>query len=239
METMAAPAHGYDRRGLLAGHAVLGNLEPGDLDQLLGFARIRRIAAGEVIFRKSDAGNSMMSIVAGRVKVGVRGSDGREAVLAILGPGEMLGEMAIFDGHPRSADATALDQGELLVLNRRDVIPFLERHPAIAIRLLGIVCGRLRRASGIIEDRAFLSLSARLAKALLDLGSADGDPPAAGSRLDLNMSQKTFASLLGTSRETLNKLLHDWAEAGMIRTGRGYLIIEQPESLSRMIAEHF
>lgn len=232
MGTREGSRHGIDRRSLLAGHSVLGRLKPVEIDQLLRFAVTRQFAAGETIFHRADAGNSMMSIVSGRVKVGVTGPDGREAVLAILGPGEILGEMAIFAGYPRSADATALEASELLVLNRRDIIPFLERHPEITIRLLGIVCERLRRTSEAIEDRTFLTLPARLAKALLNLGSSSGAPPAAGTRVNLNISQKTFASLLGTSRESLNKQLRAWSHAGLIRLGRGYLVIERPEALA-------
>ncbi len=189
-------------RRLAGAHTLLGQLEPHELERLMAFARTQRHRAGEVIFRKDDPGISMMSIVDGRVKISVTSPDGKEAVLAVLGPGEVLGEMAILEDKDRSADATALDACELLVLQKRDFIPFLERNPTIAIRLLRILCERVRRTSALVEDRTFLSLPARLAKTLLDLADGSGRETDAGTRIDFKMSQKNFGALLGASRES-------------------------------------
>ncbi len=221
--------------GLAAKHLLLEHLEPHELDRLMTFARSQRHPAGEVIFRKGDPGISMMSIVDGRVKISVASPDGKEAVLAVLGPGEVLGEMAILEDKDRSADATALDACELLVLQKRDFIPFLERNPAISIRLLRILCERLRRTSAQVEDRTFLSLPARLAKTLLDLADSTGRETTEGTRIDFKMSQKNFGGLLGASRESVNKQLHAWQSEGLLTIGRGFVVLARPEDLARVI----
>ena len=221
--------------GLAAKHLLLEHLEPHELDRLMAFARSQRHPAGEVIFRKGDPGISMMSIVDGRVKISVASPDGKEAVLAVLGPGEVLGEMAILEDKDRSADATALDACELLVLQKRDFIPFLERNPAISIRLLRILCERLRRTSALVEDRTFLTLPARLAKTLLDLADSAGHETTEGTRVDFNMSQKSFGGLMGASRESVNKQLHAWQAEGLLTIGRGFVVLARPEDLARVI----
>ena len=222
-------------RRLAAAHLLLEHLEPHEFDRLMQFARSQRHPAGEVIFRKGDPGISMMSIIEGRVKISVASSDGKEAVLAVLGPGEVLGEMAILEDKNRSADATALDACELLVLQKRDFIPFLERNPAISIRLLRILCERLRRTSALVEDRTFLSLPARLAKTLLDLADSGGHETADGTRVDFNMSQKNFGGLMGASRESVNKQLHAWQSEGLLTMGRGHVVLARPEDLARVV----
>ena len=220
---------------LAAKHLLLEHLEPHELERLMAFARSQHHPAGEVIFRKGDPGISMMSIVDGRVKISVTSPDGKEAVLAVLGPGEVLGEMAILEDKDRSADATALDACELLVLQKRDFIPFLERNPAISIRLLRILCERLRRTSALVEDRTFLSLPARLAKTLLDLADSAGHETTEGTRVDFNMSQKSFGGLMGASRESVNKQLHAWQAEGLLTIGRGFVVLARPEDLARVI----
>lgn len=222
-------------RELLSGHLLLDQLEPHELDRLMAFARTERYGANEVIFCKGDPGHSMMAIVAGRIKISSSSPKGKEAVLAILGNGEILGEMALLDGKPRSADATALEPSELLVLHRREFLPFLERNPKICIRLLVILSDRLRRTSELVEDRAFMSLPSRLAKMLLDLAHSDGREGPEGVRIEFGMSQGNLGALLGASRESVNKQLGAWQNEGLIRMGRGFLILRQPEDLARIV----
>jgi CRP-like cAMP-binding protein len=223
------------RRALFADHPVLGSLTARELDQVLGFVVLERYAAGEVLFRKGDAGQRLMLIAAGRVKISVSGPEGKEAVLAVLGVGEILGEMAILENKPRSADATALEPCQVLVLHQRDFIPFLERNPAVAIRLLAMMCDRLRRTSELVEERMLRNLPGRLARALLDLGKCRNIRCPPGTRIELQVRQKTFASLLGTSRETLNKQLHAWQAAGLISLNRRSVVIERPDALAQLI----
>ncbi len=222
-------------RELLSGHRLFDQLEPPDLDRLMAFARTERYGVNEVIFHKGDPGHSMMAIVAGRIKISSSSPKGKEAVLAVLGEGEILGEMALLDGKPRSADATALEPTELLVLHRREFLPFLERNPNICIRLLVILSDRLRRTSELVEDRAFMSLPSRLAKTLLDLAHSDGREGPEGVRIDFRMSQRNLGALLGASRESVNKQLGAWQNEGLIRMGRGFLVLRRPDELARLI----
>ncbi len=224
-----------ETREFVSGHLLLDQLEPHELNTLLTFARTERYGANEVIFRKGDPGQSMMIVVKGRIKISSSAPDGKEAVLTVLGEGEVLGEMAILEEKARSADATALEASELLVLHKRDFIPFLERNPKTCVKLLRILCNRLRRTSELIEDRTFLSLPSRLAKTLLDLARAEGRNVPEGVRFDFKMSQKNLGALLGASRESVNKQLHAWQNGGLIKMGRGFIILRRPEELARLI----
>ncbi|WP_161952490.1 MULTISPECIES: Crp/Fnr family transcriptional regulator [unclassified Ensifer] len=222
------------RRALLARHPVLGLLEAEDLDHMVGFAVETQYPAGAAIFRKGDPGRSLMIIVEGQVKISVMASDGREAVLAVLEAGDILGEMAIIENKPRSADAITLSPCRVLVLHQRDFIPFLERNPRAAIRLLALLSERLRRTSALLEARMLRHLPERLVKALLDLCESAGSGCRPGDCLELPLRQKVFASLLGTSRETLNKQLHAWQDDGLIHIRGGSIVIEQPERLAKL-----
>jgi CRP-like cAMP-binding protein len=216
-------------------HSLLDALEPDEWAKLAAFARREIYKADEVIFRKGDPGHSMMTVLRGRIKISSSSGEGKEVVLALLGQGEVLGEMAVLEGKPRSADATALEASELMVVHRRDFIPFLERNPRICIRLLGIFSARLRRTSALVEDRRFLNFPSRLAKMLLDLAMADGREVADGMRIDFKMSQKTVGALLGASRESVNKQLAAWQSEGLVKMGRGFIVLTRPEDLARIV----
>ncbi len=236
-------------RSLLSGHFLLDRLEPGELDSLLAFARVERHQANDVIFRKDDPGQSMMMVIDGRIKISSFGVDGKEVVLAILGRGEVLGEMAILEEKPRSADATALEASELVVLHKRDFIPFLERNPKVCIRLLQIMSDRLRRTSEIIEDRTFLSFPSRLAKALLDLAAAGGRKLPGGVRIEFKMSQKNLGEIWDTSKFLLDTgwatgdfngdHVTDVSDFNVWNANRGFAIdmaaVPEPASVSLLI----
>ncbi len=212
---------------------MLGQLEPQELKRVLAFSRTERFPAGQVIFRRGEPGHSMLTVISRRVKISVSSSEGKEAVLAILGRGEVLGEMALIDGKERSADATALEPSEALSIHRRDFIPFLERNPAICLHLLGVMSDRLRRTSEMVEDWSFLDLPGRLAKTLLDLGRTDGVDTKDGLRIDMPMSQSAFGAMLGASRETINKQLKAWQDEGLIITGRRFVVLVDVDRLAR------
>ncbi len=220
---------------VVTGHFLLNQLEPDELNALLAYARVERYGANDVIFRKGDRGQSMMMVVEGRIKISASGADGKEVVLAILEKGELLGEMAILEEKARSADATAMEPSELVVLHKRDFIPFLERNSKVCIKLLTILSDRLRRTSALVEDRAFLSFRSRLAKALLDLAATGGHEVPEGVRIEFRISQKDFGALLGASRESVNKQLRAWQSEGLIKLGRGFIILRQPDALACVV----
>ena len=143
--------------------------------------------------------------ISGRLKVAAAGEDGKQTLLRIMDPGEVIGEISLLDSQPRSGTVTALDPAELLVIQRRDLIPFLEQHPKTAIKLLRALAERLRSISVQLEDRVFLNLPPRLAKKLLALSETYGQPVARGVRIDLKLKQGELGEMVRTSRESINK----------------------------------
>jgi CRP-like cAMP-binding protein len=178
-----------------------------------------------------------MAILKGRVRVCSYSADGREVVLNIMTAGQVFGEIAMIDGGPRTADVFAMEPTELLVLSRRDFLPFLERNPSVAVKLLEVMCQRLRWTSSQVEDFFFLDLKSRLAKRLLQLaaiGRRHADP---SSGIDVQVSQQLLANMIGTSREAVNKQLRIWEGAGLIELKRGSITILDSAALERVVDE--
>lgn len=224
------------RRDILAGHFLLQHLSPPEIDELLRFARERRYRDHEVIFRRGDQGTSMMAVLEGRVRITISSEGGKEITLAILPPGSVLGEIALIDGKGRTADATAMGACRLLVLDQRDFLPYLERHPTTAIRLLQVMCERLRRANGMFESLVFMGLEGRLARLLLQLAEEHGEPTPKGRRLSLRLSQGELATLVAATRESVNKQLRAWTEQELVSLDQGRLVICDEAGL-RMLVE--
>jgi CRP-like cAMP-binding protein len=170
------------------------------------------------------------------VRIWLSSEAGKEITLAILPPGALFGEIALIDGKGRTADATAMGTCRLLVLDQRDFLPFLERHPLTAIRLLKVVCERLRRANGQFESLVFMDLEARLARLLLQLGEEHGRTTSQGRRLEIKMPQSELATLVAATRESVNKQLRAWIEEGLIAQDHGYLILRDEAGL-RLLTE--
>lgn len=212
----------------LAQCMVFAALSAEDRRALAGRAHHQRFVSGETIFIIGDPGLSMMAIIEGIVRVSFPAADGREIVLADLAPGEVLGEVALLDGRPRSASAVAYSDCDLLVLDRRDVLGLLEQRPAACLRLLSLLCERLRRSDERMADIAFRDLPARLAKTLLAITSAAGAP--ARTRL----SQGELARMVGSARENVNRHLRDWHRRGIIEISQRGIAIQRRDALSRL-----
>lgn len=189
---------------------------PSELERLAARTVERRFVRGQTIFRRGEPGSSMLVVAAGRVRVGVTSATGREVLLAILGPGEVLGELALLDGGPRSADAAALDGCALLSLDRRDLLPALRASPEAAVGLVEVVCGRLRVTNERLEAACLMPAGARLARLLLTLAAEDGRLDGGG------LSQGDLGRLVGTSRQRVCLELGRWVREGILaRDGRG------------------
>ena len=227
---MAANAT-IDKRSLLANLPLFGKLAPEELDRLVAYMRLVRYPARTVLFRKGDPGSNMMVVVRGRVKVCSHSEDGKELVLNLINPGEVVGEIALLDGADRTADAVTLTDTELLVLERRDFVPFLQRHPDACMRLFAVLCERLRRTSELLEEALFLEGSSRLAKRLAHLAEVFGKPVPGGVRIDIPLSQQQLGSMVGMSRESMNKQLKQWWQEGLIRVEEGRYILTDLEAL--------
>ena len=176
-----------------------------------------KLRRGDVLFHEGDSGDKLYIVTDGKVKLGRSSSDGRENLLAILGPGQMFGELSFFDPGPRSATATAVTDVELKSLGHEALSPVLNAHPDVAHALLNQLAGRLRRTNEVVGDLVFSDVPGRVAKALLDLASRFGRRADDGIHVNHDLTQEELAQLVGASRETVNKALADFASRGWLR----------------------
>lgn len=220
------------RGALLAGTQMFQGVPPAQLDELARKARGLKLGAREILFSKGDPGDRLYLVAKGRVRVGVVSAEGREVTYALIGPGQMFGEIAVLDGGERTADATAVEPSELLAFERRDVLAVIRANPDYALRLIEILCSRMRHADELLEDIFFLSLPGRLAKQLLNLGDQIGERPAKGEKgVTIRMSQQAVADHMGISRESVNKVLSKWEQSGIVSLWRGQITIHDRDGL--------
>lgn len=219
-----------DRKSILRGHPIFQDLTAEAFDELAKFAKSRVFKRGATIFAKGDSGNSLFFIVSGTVKIGVSSSDGRGAVFNFINAGEIFGEIALLDGLARTADALANTDCELLVIDRRDFMPFLQRQPVLATKLIELLCTRIRWISDHVEQVIFPELSGRLAKALLRL--MEKRDISAEPRIAI--TQQEISEMVGMSRESINKQLNDWVDQKLVRVQRGAITLINVESLKAL-----
>ncbi len=201
------------------------------MDKVTALCVHRRLGADDVLFRKGDPGDALYGIVSGRIRIHATAIDGRETLLNILSAGEIFGEIALIDGLPRTADATALEPTELVMLRRNAFMPLVHSDGDLAVHLLELTCRRLRWISEMVEDATFLAPPARMAKRLLQLARQHGRTQADGVVIDLRLSQREIGELAGVSRETANKHLNAWARLGWIAVHREAIVIRQMQPL--------
>jgi CRP-like cAMP-binding protein len=210
---------------------LFSGLAPDDLARLGACLRRRRYRAGQVVFMAGDPGSGLYVVESGRVKLSLSSSDGKEMVVALLGPGDFFGELALLAGEPHPTDAEVRETGDLLVLERTDFVQFLHERPGAAVQVVAEVAGRLRRYTQLAYDVAFLDVSARLARVLLDLAEPRGD----GLAVPLKMTQSELAAMVVATRESVNKWLGMFERAGLIRVERDAIAIVQPDALRQRI----
>jgi CRP/FNR family cyclic AMP-dependent transcriptional regulator len=224
-------------QALLAAIPLFEGLSADQLAKIAALAQVRSYAARAVVVSQGEPARALFAIVRGRLKVASCGPDGRDTVLGIMAEGEVFGEVALLDGGTRSATCTAVEPCELLVLERAQFVQLLETSPAISIKLLDVLAGRLRRLSQRSEDAAFLDVPSRLARSLLDLASRFGERGGAPSReisIMLKLSQQELGDLVGATRESVNKHLKDWARQGFLRLQGGRMVISDIDSVRRI-----
>jgi len=184
------------------------------LSSTMGTVRLNK---GDVLFHEGDSGDRLYVVVSGKVKLGRSGSAGRENLLAVLGPGQMFGELSLFDPGPRSTTATAVTSCEIRTLEHDELKGWLAGRPEVAQGLLGQLAARLRRANDVVADLVFSDVPGRVAKQLLELANRFGDKRDDGVHVHHDLTQEELAQLVGASRETVNKALADFAARGWIR----------------------
>jgi CRP-like cAMP-binding protein len=192
-----------------------------------------KIAKGSILFKEGDDGEHLYVIVNGKLKLGTSSGDGRENLLSILGPGEMFGELSLFDPGPRTSTATAVTDAKLLSLGHEKVIPWLKQHPEVSLQLLTRLSQRLRRTNEAVGDLVFSDVPGRVAKALIDLGDRFGKTTPEGLLVNHDLTQEELAQLVGASRETVNKALADFAGRGWLKLDGRSVLIADVERLSK------
>ncbi|WP_376795012.1 Crp/Fnr family transcriptional regulator [Thermogemmatispora sp.] len=206
-----------------------------DLRELMAVAKKRTFRPGEVIFHRDDPGQVLYIIKEGKVKIVINSPDGQEIALVIFGKGEYFGEFALLDGLPRSADAVAMERVECYTLLRDDFHRVLLKNPRIAIHMLEALSRRLRNTDKMIEDLIFLDVYGRVAKKLLELAELHGVPTEDGIRIDIRLTQQDLASMVGASRESVNKVLGFFSGKGYISTDHHRITLRRPAELKERI----
>jgi len=204
-----------------AAESLIANMSPALLER------------GDVLFHEGDQGDRLYVIGEGKIKLGRSSSDGRENLLAILGPGEMFGELSLFDPGPRTATATAVAETQVVSMGHDQLKDFLRTHPGVAPTLLSALARRLRRTNDVLADLVFTDVPGRVAKALLDLADRFGRPVDEGLLVAHDLTQEELAQLVGASRETVNKALADFASRGWLRLEARAVLLTDVERLKR------
>jgi CRP/FNR family cyclic AMP-dependent transcriptional regulator len=212
-------------------------LEPAHRDALVARARLKHFNAGQMIFLMGSPGDSMMAVLNGKVRISLSSAGGKEIALATLQEGEVFGEIAMLDGKERTADARAITDCDLAILERRDVLAFLEKHPSACLRLVEVFCQRMRLTDERIGEVAMLQLPARLARALLRIASEQMLLSNAKEALTIGLSQRELGNLIGAARERVNRCLSLWQRSGIVQVEDGQIIILNRDKLKKVAEE--
>ena len=219
----------------LRGVHLFQSLNPHDSEHLAASLKHRSLKKGEALFRKGDEGTSLYIVKSGSVKIVLPSDMGDEVTPAILSEGDVFGEMALLDGMPRSADVVALESSELLALNQKDFLAFLKGNETAIQSILSFLSMQLRKTDDLLEDAHFLNISTRLARRLVELSKKYGHQKEEGGpiQIDLRLTQNDLASIVGATRESINKELRILREKGLVSTEENIIHILNMEQLER------
>jgi CRP-like cAMP-binding protein len=220
---------------LLAQTTIFGSLNEEDLGALAAACRVRRFAAGVVLFHAEDPGDTLFVIRSGQVKVVLEtGAD--DHILCLCGPGEHLGELSLIDGQPRSATATAVGPVEVLALYSRDLLALIERRPIIGWAIMSRLSGMVRLVNQQLQNLLALDANARIAKKLLELSEGHGEATKDGIRITLPLTQRELGQMVGVTREKINRALEQFEQRGVLTNGRQGITIQQPDLLRQLVS---
>ena len=219
---------------ILATSEIFSEMEPEDLRRLEKAGLRRSYAPRETLFQKGDPSDFMVAVISGCVRICVYSVDGREIVLNLIEPGQVLGEIAALDGQGRTADAIAVDKVEALIIDRASVRRVLADRPEAAFRLIETLCTRLRRTSNQVEIIGYRDLASRTAALLLELVGDFGTKTENGTRIDRKLSQRDMARMIASTRESVNRQLRQWAQDGLISVEDGLIEVHDLDQLEEI-----
>jgi CRP/FNR family transcriptional regulator, cyclic AMP receptor protein len=212
---------------------LFDTLDEEDTRALRAGVVVVKLARGDRLFAEGDAGDRLYIIMTGKIKLTRAAPDGRENLLSVHGPGEMFGELSLFDPVPRTSSATAVTDAELAGLAHDDVRKWLATRPEVAMHLLQALAQRLRRINDVKADLVFTDVPGRVAKALLDLAERFGVQNSEGIQVNHDLTQEELAQLVGASRETVNKALADFAARGWIQLAAKSVLVTDADRLRK------
>src|SRR5690349_19394777 len=218
---------------VLARSGIFQGVEPDAAESLAKEMETIDVRKGEIVFSEGEPGDSLYIVLSGKIKVGRRAADGRQNLIAVMGPSDMVGELSLFDPGPRTATATAVVDTRLARLRKQALRPWLTNRPEIAEQLLRVLARRLRRTNDALADLIFTDVPGRVAKNLLQMAGRFGTRDGGVLRVTHDLTQEELAQLVGASRETVNKALADFASRGWLRLDGKSVIIMDPERLAR------
>ncbi|MBV9412100.1 MAG: Crp/Fnr family transcriptional regulator [Acidimicrobiia bacterium] len=214
----------------------LARIESGTVALLREEGRARKFRSGATLFHEGDHSDWIGLVVKGRVKISCYGADGRERLVAVVGPGELLGELSAIDGEPRSATATALEAIDVHVLTSEEFVALLEKNPAATLGILRSVIGRLRDSDKRRVEFGALDTVGRVGRLIIELAERYGEEDDGAIRIRLPLSQEELAGWAGASREAVVKALHQLRARGWIETGRREIRVLDLPALERRSA---
>lgn len=216
---------------LLANSRLFSKVHITTLESLARYSKTKLFKNREVICRRGDLGSQMYVIASGKVTIHTDSDEGKELGFGFMNAGDVFGEIAMLDGGERTATVKAIEPTVILVIEKRDFIPFIEREPKVAVLLLTTLASRLRSADEHFEDIFFRNLPGRLAKKFLGLAEDYGHPTEDGVQIDLKLSQGEIGKLTGATRESINKQMRAWEIAGLIGCNKGFVTIKDHDAL--------
>ncbi|ONF50505.1 Crp/Fnr family transcriptional regulator [Methylobacterium radiotolerans] len=207
----------------LKANAFFAELGPEAIETIAGLCTTRSLARHEILFQKGDPGDALYAVRRGQIRIGAGSDDGRAVTLNLLGPGDVFGEIAFLDGHPRTAEAVALEPADLFVVEGRAFLKLLAGDPALAVQIINLLCQRLRWMSARMEEATLLPLDIRLARRLITLSEDFG--------AEIQVTQQELAAFVGAARESVNRVLQDWRRSGLIDLGRARVTVRASHRL--------
>ncbi len=224
-----------EKKSILKRVPLFSKIEDKELQKIAEISHLKKYKKDEDIFSEGEEGDALYILISGVVKVFRTSSDGRIKTLALLQKGDFLGEMAILEKEIRSANVRAVEDAEMLVINKRDFAASLAGNPQLAFRIMETLCARLRDADQQIESLTFQNVSGRLVIALLDLAEKHGVKTDKGIKINMELTHQELSEMVGTAREVVSRILHDFRKTNCIDIEKHYITITNKEELKRML----